>query len=417
MCESLDPSDNRIPSSNDSSGKVVFRKLERDGNSVGIGSRVVSSSERDLENCFDGLQINGNSSSSSSSIREKINDNNDKINASSYVKPTNPFDTTNERIKMSAAVASAKRPNTLCTGFSPLSVPPVRRRPASSYISSGISCMTPVSTTLSSYKNEKFYQRPTSLYSSATPKIVTTNHQGNFRSVQNTPTTPQKYNAPRKLSLYSSGFQTWNHNPESNNRPASFCGSVSSGNFYTWSSSSSSKNFGPKRPRSFGPDSLGSISTTNNGPKSLPSSISDYMLLSSKKKTDPFHPPTPSPLSAQRRLSLPSAQAQLRPKFNSAIHGLPFRPFTCGVSPNGTPIFLGCTHLHPSPSPVKPRAVTPTTSQAIQQLLLQSRNGYQSPDDKMSLFFEILDSQERFVKVKKKRANVSTVLFSRQLKF
>ncbi|KOC66953.1 Dystrophin, isoform D [Habropoda laboriosa] len=49
----------------------------------------------------------------------------------------------------------------------------------------------------------------------------------------------------------------------------------------------------------------------------------------------------------------------------------------------------------PATSPATPL----TTSQAIQQLLAQPRNGFKIVDDKVSLFIEILDTQERFAKV------------------
>lgn len=283
--------------------------------------------------------------------------------------------------------AAAKRPNSMCVGVAALnsSTNTTPRRSASCYISSGISCMTPTSTSSQNViRNGTLPRRPTSLYSNSTQKIVP-----NF-SFPSTPIAPKQTCLSTK-PIQSSGYQTWNHNQNSMRRPASFCGSP--GNSYTWTSNV--KN-GSRRPLSVGPAVLNTPSDA--GYRSLPSSVSDY-LLSSSQSSKPSKTEYLSSLQ-HRRLSLPSAQAQLRTKASPTLHGLSFRPFTCGLSPNGTPIFLGCTHLHSSPSPSKPRAMTPTTSQAIQQLLLHSRNGFRSPDDKMALFFEILDSQERFAKVK-----------------
>lgn len=131
-----------------------------------------------------------------------------------------------------------------------------------------------------------------------------------------------------------------------------------------------------RRPHSIaGPSTLVPASPSDSGYRSLTSSVSDHHLVQSR-----------------------SALAQLRPRPSPTFHGLPFRPFTCGLSPSGAPIFLGCTHLHPAPG-VKPRTITPTTSNAIRQLLLHPRNGFRSADDKVALFFEILDSQDRFAKV------------------
>lgn len=174
-------------------------------------------------------------------------------------------------------------------------------------------------------------------------------------------------------------------------------------------------------------------SPSDSGYRSLPSSSSDYQLLKSPSQSQLLQTPNGN-RSAVRRLSLPSsAQNLLRataPRPSPTFHGLPFKPFSCGVSPSGTPIFLGCTHLHgngngtvgPGGSGIcgngnngvgnpngngTTRASTPatspahalTTSQAIQQLLAQPRNGFKIVDDKVSLFIEILDSQERFAKV------------------
>uniref|UniRef100_A0A6V7K3S6 Uncharacterized protein n=1 Tax=Bracon brevicornis TaxID=1563983 RepID=A0A6V7K3S6_9HYME len=162
-------------------------------------------------------------------------------------------------------------------------------------------------------------------------------------------------------------------------------------------------------------------SPSDSGYRSLPSSASDYQLLKSPQTHQQHqynsHNNQDDSQSAVRRLSLPaSAQTILRasgPKPSPTFHGLPFRPFTCGVSPNGNPIFLGCTHLHNSNSgssisttgstrvstPATSPAHALTTSQAIQQLLAQPKNGFKIVDDKVSLFIEILDTQERFAKV------------------
>lgn len=130
-----------------------------------------------------------------------------------------------------------------------------------------------------------------------------------------------------------------------------------------------------RRPHSIAGPSQVPASPSDSGYRSLTSSISDHQLGDTR-----------------------SALAQLRPRPSPTFHGLPFRPFTCGLSPSGAPIFLGCTHLHPAPGS-KPRTITPTTSNAIRQLLLQPRNGFRTADEKISLFFEILDSQDRFAKV------------------
>lgn len=371
MGESLAPSDSQVPP--DEKGKIVIRN----------GGGNIPKLNKEFRNSFDKLGLDDKSSRAKSGAQ--------KLGVKPFAKPHGCGDLNNDDDDDDDGgfrVTAAKRPNTLCPGFpfSTTAATPIRRS-SSSYISSGVSCMTPVNSCAQPFRNGSLFRRPTSLYSHASPAIVPA--QSHFRSV---PNTPIQSNIPRKITPYGSGYQTWNHNQELPKRPASFCGIGSPGNSYTWSSSVRN---GPRRPLSLGSAVISSSSTFNSDHKSLPSSVSDYLLTSSQttKKTEILS-------SAQRRLSLPSAQAQLRPKLSPTVQGITFRPFTCGISPNGTPIFLGCTHLHPSPSASKPRVVTPTTSQAIQQLLLHSRNGYQSPDDKIALFFEILDSQERFAKVK-----------------
>ncbi|XP_026673768.1 trithorax group protein osa-like [Ceratina calcarata] len=158
-------------------------------------------------------------------------------------------------------------------------------------------------------------------------------------------------------------------------------------------------------------------SPSDSGYRSLPSAASDYQILKSPSRSQQQTQQgqqQQNQTTATRRLSLPSAQSLLRanaPRPSPTFHGLPFRPFNCGVSPNGNPIFLGCTHLHNSSSggtgsstgtrtstPATSPATPLTTSQAIQQLLAQPRNGFKIVDDKVSLFIEILDTQERFAK-------------------
>ncbi|KAJ8679611.1 hypothetical protein QAD02_015398 [Eretmocerus hayati] len=203
---------------------------------------------------------------------------------------------------------------------------------------------------------------------------------------------------------------------------------TNSNNCNTWSSGGSLK----ARPHSIastpqgnGISAVASDSPADSGYRSLPSASSDYQL--SSKSTSLQQAQAQSPASSQnqsavRRLSLPSAQNSLRInglRPSPTFHGLPSKPFTCGVSPNGNPIFLGCTHLHGSTgntnsnssatsSTASLRSATPATSpasmintaQAIQQLLASyAKNGIKIDDDKLDLFIDILDSQERFAKV------------------
>ncbi|KAK0097092.1 hypothetical protein PV326_003328 [Microctonus aethiopoides] len=169
--------------------------------------------------------------------------------------------------------------------------------------------------------------------------------------------------------------------------------------------------------------SLSSASPSDSGYRSLPSAISDYQLLRSPlSQSQLYQNQNDQNIHQQvRRLSLPlSAQVLLRPaapKTSSTFHGFPLKPMTCGLSLNGSALFVGCTHLNTSPSNgvggvegTNPggnigvstagtnSAHTLSTSQAIQQLLAQPRSGFKIVDDKLSLFIEILDTQERFAK-------------------
>ena len=179
---------------------------------------------------------------------------------------------------------------------------------------------------------------------------------------------------------------------------------ITTGSSHTWSSSS-----GPQRrvaTTSGTPTSVAiTLSPSDSGYRSLPPATSDYQILNSSQATHS---------NAVRRLSLPSTSAQVAlglqtPRPSPTFHGLPFlplRPLTCGFSPNGNPIFLGCTHLHNPNSKSNTPATTPSktvasTAQVLQQLLLQHpRNGFRSLDEKVDLFLEILDTQERFEQVR-----------------
>lgn len=179
---------------------------------------------------------------------------------------------------------------------------------------------------------------------------------------------------------------------------------ITTGSSHTWSSSS-----GPQRrvtTTSGTPTSVAiTLSPSDSGYRSLPPATSDYQILNSSQVTHN---------SAARRRSLPSTSAQVAlglqtPRPSPTFHGLPFlpvRPLTCGFSPNGNPIFLGCTHLHNPNSKSNTPATTPSktvasTAQALQQLLLQHpRNGFRSLDEKVNLFLEIMDTQERFEQVR-----------------
>lgn len=155
-----------------------------------------------------------------------------------------------------------------------------------------------------------------------------------------------------------------------------------------------------RRPHSITSGTLNSMVVTSASPsdsgyRSLPSSQSDYQVQTSMANGLPPNDP--------RRLQ-GSALAQLRP--SPTFHGLPFKPFNCGAS-NGVPLFLGCTHAHgsrtgtPATTPSKTASSTPSSiREAVQHLLMQPRNGFKIMDDKVSLFIDIMDAQERFSQVK-----------------
>ncbi|XP_021924412.1 dystrophin-like isoform X3 [Zootermopsis nevadensis] len=175
---------------------------------------------------------------------------------------------------------------------------------------------------------------------------------------------------------------------------------ITTGSSHTWSSSNNQQRRVATTAAT--PTSVPvTLSPSDSGYRSLPPATSDYQILNSSHVTHN---------STTRRLSLPSTSAQVAlglqtPRPSPTFHGLPFlpvRPLTCGLSPNGNPIFLGCTHLHTPNSKTNTPATTPSntvasTAQALQQLLLQHpRNGFRTLDDKVNLFLEILDTQERF---------------------
>lgn len=179
---------------------------------------------------------------------------------------------------------------------------------------------------------------------------------------------------------------------------------ITTGSSHTWSSSNNQQRRVATTAAT--PTSVPvTLSPSDSGYRSLPPATSDYQILNSSHVTHN---------STTRRLSLPSTSAQVAlglqtPRPSPTFHGLPFlpvRPLTCGLSPNGNPIFLGCTHLHTPNSKTNTPATTPSntvasTAQALQQLLLQHpRNGFRTLDDKVNLFLEILDTQERFEQVR-----------------
>jgi hypothetical protein len=178
---------------------------------------------------------------------------------------------------------------------------------------------------------------------------------------------------------------------------------ITAGSSHTWSSSSAQQRRVATTSATLTSVAV-TLSPSDSGYRSLPPANSDYQILNSSQVNHS---------SATRRLSLPSTSAQVAlglqaPRPSPTFHGLPFlpvKPLTCGFSPNGNPIFLGCTHLHTPNSKCNTPATTPsktvTTAQALQQLLFQQpRNGFRSLDDKVRLFLEILDTQERFEQVR-----------------
>lgn len=153
----------------------------------------------------------------------------------------------------------------------------------------------------------------------------------------------------------------------------------------------------PRRPYSIASSNSANSLTapSESGYRSITSSQSDYQVTKAPIANGlPPHDP--------RRL-LGSAHSQLKP--SQTFHGLPFKPFNCGAS-NGLPLFLGCTHPHgsrsgtPATTPSKTAGSTPSSiREAVQHLLAQPRNGFKIMDDKMSLFIDIMDAQERFSQV------------------
>lgn len=137
-------------------------------------------------------------------------------------------------------------------------------------------------------------------------------------------------------------------------------------------------------------------SPSDSGYRSLPSSQSDYQVHNATLVNGlPPHDP--------RRLAV-SVHSQMRP--SPTFHGTPFKPFTCGSATTGAPLFLGCTHAHgsktgtPATTPSKTASSTPSSiREAVQHLLMQPRNGFNIMDDRMSIFIDILDAQERFSQV------------------
>ena len=266
--------------------------------------------------------------------------------------------------------------------------------------------------------NGQFQQRlPRRPHSIASTPVATSTSLSGPMSTPRTPAEPIQWGAsgmvlhqPVPRRAYAS---TLPHPqpPTPTSQSPSLTSLTNLGNSNTWTPGSSLR----ARPHSIGSTPQGApmqpASPSDSGYRSLPSAASDYQLLKSPSQT---LQQSQQSQSAMRRLSLPSAQTLLRtngPRPSPTFHGQPFRPFTCGLSPNGNPIFLGCTHLHGSNStgssigsgqpstPITSPANPLTTSQAIQQLLAQPRNGFKIVDDKVSLFIEILDTQERFAKV------------------
>ncbi|KAL7300307.1 hypothetical protein TKK_0006937 [Trichogramma kaykai] len=208
------------------------------------------------------------------------------------------------------------------------------------------------------------------------------------------------------------------HRPQSPTPTSKDYTLIATSNSNTWNCGASLKT----RPHSIasspqcnGVSSLAiSSSPSDSGYRSLPSASSDYQLKSTSLQQAQAAQMRENHIT--RRQSLPSAQSLMRtngPRPSPTFHGLPFKPFNCGVSPNGNPLFLGCTHLHGSSSGnvsstgsstrISTPASTPTsllsTAQVIQQLLNAHKNGFKIDEDKLKLFIEILDTQERFAKV------------------
>jgi hypothetical protein len=280
---------------------------------------------------------------------------------------------------------------------------PIPRRPHSIATSSAITPPTPSApiTRTGGSPQQQVPRRPFIPNSTSVPILL----PSSTSSPTAKPSSSMQQPAPRRphsMVVTASSSATLPHATTN----ASSCVSViTTGSSHTWSSSS-----GQHRrvaTTSATPTCIAiTLSPSDSGYRSLPPATSDYQSLNSSQVTHS---------SGTRRLSLPSTSAQVAlglqaPRPSPTFHGLPFlpvRPLTCGLSPNGNPIFLGCTHLHtPNSKSNNTPATTPSktvasTTQALQQLLLQQpRNGFRSLDDKVKLFLEILDTQERFEQVR-----------------
>ncbi|CAB3232985.1 unnamed protein product [Arctia plantaginis] len=110
----------------------------------------------------------------------------------------------------------------------------------------------------------------------------------------------------------------------------------------------------------------------------LPSSRSDYQLQRPAIMTNGYGAVPPS---TSRRLSLPGG-VNNPPKTSATFHGL-----SGLVGPYPT---LGTPGTPSTPAAVR---------EAVRHLLMQPRNGFPIMDQKLSLFIEILDAQERFSQV------------------
>lgn len=160
----------------------------------------------------------------------------------------------------------------------------------------------------------------------------------------------------------------------------------------------------PPTTNTWSPGAAANLSPSDSGYRSLPSSTSDYQIIKS-----PAAPPivaksnsnTTSVTNSPRRKSLPASvqSTPLQPTPTTprvTVNSLPPRPASCHSG-----LFLGCTHpLRPGTPGHPPATISNATAAALQQLLLQTpKNGFKSIDEKVNLFLDILDSQERFEQV------------------